>query len=185
MLLLEVCEHLCKMLAIAEAMSSEGKWHLAQYYVLKEMLKDLRTMASEWCDQCTTCASTTSEEKMELEENSGDEVGHSFWQWGLKDMVAWWKGWGQKVEKADQELREMVEAGKKELQERMAGAQVASVGPPVGGHSSVGKPAGQVETSLSRSFLNTRPRTWWKVRGSTPGWWSSSTTPTGWFHPPQ
>ena len=156
------------MLAIAEAMSSEGKWHLAQYYVLKEMLKDLRAMASEWCGQCATCTTTTSEEK--LEEKSGDEVGKSFWQWGLKDMVAWWKGWGQKVEKADKELREMVEAGKKELQERMAGAQVASVGPPVGGHSSVGKPAGQVETSLSRSFLNTRLRTWWKAPRSTLRW---------------
>ena len=164
MLLFEVCEHLCKMLAIAEAMSSEGKWHLAQYYVLKEMLKDLRAMASEWCDQCATCTSATSEE---LEENSGDEVGKSFWQWGLKDMVAWWKGkdaW---------------------LQERMAGAQVASVGHAAGGHSSVGKPAGQVETSLSRSFLNTRLRTWWKARRLTTRWWNSSTTPTGWFHPPQ
>ena len=136
------------------------------------MLKDLRAMASEWCDQCATCTTTTSEEKMEaeMEENSGDEVGKSFWQWGLKDMVAWWKGWGQKVEKADQELREMVEAGKKELQERIAGAQLASVGHAAGGHSSVGKPAGQVETSLSRSFLNTRLRTWWKAPRSTLRW---------------
>lgn len=135
----EVCEHLCKMLAIAEAMSSEGKWHLAQYYVLKEMLKDLRAMASEWCDQCAMCTSTTSEEKMEAElgEKSGDEVGKSFWQWGLKDMVAWWKGEEQKVEKADQELAEMDQAEKKELLERMAGAQVAGVGNAAGGHPSL------------------------------------------------
>ena len=149
------------MLAIAEAMSSEGKWHLAQYYVLKEMLKDLRAMASEWCDQCATCTSTTSEEKME--ENSGDEVGKSFWQWGLKDMVAWWKGEEQKVEKADQELAEMDEAEKKELLQRMAGAQVAGVGNAAGGHPSldhhptghpsVGGSAGQVESSLSKSFF--------------------------------
>ena len=153
------------MLAIAEAMSSEGKWHLAQYYVLKEMLKDLRAMASEWCDQCAMCTSTTSEEKMEaeLEEKSGDEVGKSFWQWGLKDMVAWWKGEEQKVEKADQELAEMDEAEKKELLERMAGAEVVGVGNAAGGHPSldhhpaghpsVGGSAGQVESSLSRSFF--------------------------------
>ena len=185
MLLLEVCEHLCKMLAIAEAMSSEGKWHLAQYYVLKEMLKDLRAMASEWCDQCATCTSTTSEEKMEAElgEKSGDEVGKSFWQWGLKDMVAWWKGEEQKVEKADQELAEMDEAEKKELLERMAGAEVVGVGNAAGGHPSldhhpagqpsVGGSAGQVESSLSKYFFNSWLRTsWtqWKARQSTPRW---------------
>ena len=157
MLLLEVCEHLCKMLAIAEAMSSEGKWHLAQYYVLKEMLKDLRAMASEWCDQCATCTSTTSEEKMEaeLEEKSGDEVGKSFWQWGLKDMVAWWKGEEQKVEKADQELAEMDEAEKKELLGRMAGAAGGhpSLDHHPAGQPSVGGSAGQVESSLSKSFF--------------------------------
>ena len=89
MLLLEVCEHLCKMLAIAEAMSSEGKWHLAQYYVLKEMLKDLRAMASEWCDQCATCTSTTSEEKMEaLSIKSQTKVNDDLTKFDLKNPLA-------------------------------------------------------------------------------------------------
>jgi len=43
----EVKEHLCNMLAIAEAMSANKRWpNLAQYSILKETLADLRTIAS-------------------------------------------------------------------------------------------------------------------------------------------
>jgi len=42
----EVKEHLCNMLAVAEAMSASYHWnYLAQYSILKEMLADLRIIA--------------------------------------------------------------------------------------------------------------------------------------------
>ena len=43
---LQVREHLCNMLIVAEAMSASKHWnYLAQYFILKEMLTDLRIIA--------------------------------------------------------------------------------------------------------------------------------------------
>ena len=53
-------EHLFNMVLVAEAMSASMHWNfLAQYSILKEMLADLRIIATTWDKQAAAAESAT------------------------------------------------------------------------------------------------------------------------------
>ena len=68
------------MLAVAEAMSASMHWNfLAQYSILKEMLADLRSIATTSCKQTAGASTEPMEEEMEEKEGKGveeEEVEH-------------------------------------------------------------------------------------------------------------
>ena len=57
-------EHLCNILAVAEAMSANMHWNFLEYSIPKEMLADLRIIATTWEKQTAAEAMEKVEEMM-------------------------------------------------------------------------------------------------------------------------